>query len=91
MSDQDQALSSPSAWQWRWPGLAVGGIEMIEGTLIFPLEEAGLKQTWGEDDLEAARRTYPDQPVVLTPDGLLILVGPHAEAMAAAMQNPGAV
>ncbi len=85
MSDQDQALSSPSAWQWRWPGLSVGGIEMIEGTLIFPVEGAGVKATWDEHDLAAARRTYPDQPVVLSPDGLLILIGPHAEAMAAAM------
>ncbi len=87
MSEQDRALSSPSAWQWRWPGLAVGGIEMIEGTLIFPVEGVGVKPAWDAEDLAAARRAYPDQPVALSPDRLLILVGPHAEAMAAAAQG----
>ncbi|GAB3243447.1 hypothetical protein GCM10027456_11920 [Kineosporia babensis] len=78
-------MRSAAAWQWRWPGLAVGGIEMIEGTLIFPIEGVGVKAVWDEQDVEAARRTYPDQPVALSPDGLLILIGPHASAMAASM------
>lgn len=86
MSEIDQAILDPSAWQWRWPGLAVGGIEMIEGTLIYTIDGAGVKEHWEEADLQAARRAYPEQPVVLTKDGYLILVGPGAEKMADALK-----
>lgn len=87
MSDQQTDLSDASAWQWRWPGLAVGGVEMIDGTLIYAIEGAGVKDHWDEQDLKAAQRAYPDQPVALTDDRLLILIGPSAAAMAASLKN----
>lgn len=87
MSDQQPDITDPSAWQWRWPGLAVGGVEMIDGTLIYTIEGSGVKDQWDEQDAQAAQRAYPDQSVVLTHDRYLILVGPTAEAMAASLKN----
>lgn len=86
MSEQESVAVEAQAWQVRWPGLLLGQVETIDGTLVFPIEGSGDKQRWDEDDLDAARRVYPDQPVLLTEDRLLILVGPGAEAMAAMLR-----
>jgi hypothetical protein len=82
VSEQEKA----PAWHLRWPGLLLGRVETIDGTLVFPIEGAGDKHGWDEADLDAARRAYPDEPVRLTDDGLLILVGPGAAAMAAMLR-----
>jgi hypothetical protein len=82
MSEQEKA----PIWHQRWPGLRLGRVELIEGTLVFPIEGSEDNPTWDDEDLDAARRVYPDQPVLRTDDGLLILVGPGAVAMSAMLR-----
>ncbi len=77
---------SEQAWHLRWPGVLVGTVETIDGTLVFPIEGVEEKPVWDDEDLAAARRVYPDQSVLLTEDRLLILVGPGAAAMAAMLR-----